>query len=311
MTFHAGLLTIDAVQPNASSPESLDTDASHHMTIEPGETSQPVVPLIGPRTIRADDEEETMAVVIPADFYGNVVADGTAVDLTVTRNVIPNSTERFTANVRNLLAWSWIDSETVTGTASVAASAEGVDGRVIEFLEVPLPPVSIKLLEPRTSMVSNGRTLHEVRTAPLVDRFGNEVQDGVATSFFVRDDAGFRHLPGLVIDGVGRVVVEASSKPGTIEIWAVIQGVRSSTLELDVSPAVDTIPYRIEQGESAEGPMLHVGPVSLSAGGLVPDGTWVVVTSADSEIQTEAQLNNGVVVIDLSLIHISEPTRPY
>lgn len=296
-TEHAGVLTISPVQ--ASSVE-----VAHHIDIAPGATSQPVVPLIGPRTVRADGIEETMAVTLPIDKFGNVASEGTVVDLTVTRNTGVVPLVNLDSVVDNLIAWSWIGSTTKTGVASVAATSEGVAGRVIEFEEVPLPPVVIPLIAPDTTVVGDGRTLHEIRTLPLADQFGNEVQDGIATTFFMRDAVGVRHLPGLVIDGTARVVFEAPSKPGVMEVWAVIQGVRSAVLEVEVEPAVDLVPFEVYEIEGVT--FVEIGPVELAAGGLVPDGTAVDAIGSEDGMATEqALLENGRATIEID--HEEDP----
>ena len=65
VTQHAGIVTIES------------GDASETLEILPGEVTTLVAPLVGPRTIVANSADETLAVLLPTDRFGNQVADGT------------------------------------------------------------------------------------------------------------------------------------------------------------------------------------------------------------------------------------------
>ena len=65
VTQHAGMLTLE-------SGGQVET-----MEILPGEVTTLVAPLVGPRTIVANGADETLAVLLPTDRFGNQVADGT------------------------------------------------------------------------------------------------------------------------------------------------------------------------------------------------------------------------------------------
>ena len=54
-----------------------------NVVVQPGRPSEPVVPLVGPRTIVADGADRTMITVSPADQFGNALADDTAVSTVI------------------------------------------------------------------------------------------------------------------------------------------------------------------------------------------------------------------------------------
>lgn len=79
--------------------------------IRPNPPADPVQPIVGPRSVAADGEHETMALVVPFDDYGNPVAEGTPLTL---RILHPGDVlEQQTLTVTNLLAWGWVRSRTI------------------------------------------------------------------------------------------------------------------------------------------------------------------------------------------------------
>ena len=146
--------------------------------VRPGPAIDGTTPLAGPRSMIADTEHWTMVTSFPRDRFGNVVADGTSVDVLARHP--DGAVEIVTTEVEHLLAAPRVYSRTLAGRTSLRLDVDGATGEEIEVLEVPGPPASVEIIAPTGPLRADGRQLVTVRTDDLNDRYGNELLDGTA-----------------------------------------------------------------------------------------------------------------------------------
>jgi len=264
---HAGVYQLVAHVDNSVSQ-------THQIRVIPSEAVDPVVPLVGPRTIIADGEDATMTVVTPIDQFGNPVADGTEVVFDVLR---PSGRRNSVLlPVEQSIAAIIIESTTETGRMTISATsgqAEGPSNVVDQVAGTPAPfTVEADLRNP----LADGFTLHTVQTSELRDQFGNLLPDGVAAVFIVQDARGESLVHASVQGGIARAAIEAPEHAGELTLLARVSGTQSPPATLVFVDAVESL--TASMSTSGGRANLTIGPVLTARGGYVPDGTTALIS---------------------------------
>lgn len=280
---------------------ALSGDRTGHGTVEilPGRGVDPLELFLGPRTIEATNTTATMIVVLAQDEFGNPVADGTDVNVRVTRPDL--QAQAFELETEGLIAWSRIISGTLAGRSKVAVTVDDGRGKELDFLEVAGSPADflVELADPLVP--ADGRSLVRLRTTRLEDPFGNILPDGVTVFADVEGPGGTRRLHSQVIKGIAEFTLEAPSRPGTETVVVQASGSTSPPLLVEFGPMVTG--YDVAATTDIDGIRLTIGPVVSTLGAYVPDGTPVVVRSEFGE--TEYPTFNGEA--DIVIPSTSEP----
>ena len=265
-------------------------------TITPDAVVDPVVTVVGARTIVADGADLAMAVAIPVDRWGNAPVDGTPA--LVTRVRPGGEVEDQTVQVDGLLTWAELFSGTDAGTNRVWTSLGPRTGTATSLVEVPAPPAGLRLRpDPEVAPadpVADGRSLLGVRTGRLRDAFGNVQLDGTSVSVRWRGPDGRGAATTQTLGGVARLVLQAPSRPGVLVLRAQSRGVRSAPLRIEVAPALERLP--VSASPSGDGFVrVAVGPVLGTSGALLDDGTpvRVVVRTDDGPVAVTGRLRDG------------------
>lgn len=310
-----GRVLIDGAQTTASGLVSVTATAdgyrgSAEFTVTAGPPVEPVTPLIGARTITADGAHWSMTVVVPFDRFGNPLDDGAPVALRAVRPDGRNEVQATT--VRHLLAWFRLDSGTVAGRTTVAVDAAGVPGPEGTLLEVAGPPLPFALSADQPALPADGRRLAVVRTARLVDRFGNQLPDGTLVTLVVTDPDGTqRYLPGYTLAGSAEFPVQSATVPGAARAQATAFGVVSDPLTLAWQPTAAAFALSATVDRAAGSVRLDAGPVVAALGQYMPDGTPILLTvtgpDGDPRLLTAA-LDGGRAVAALRLADLPPGT---
>lgn len=251
------------------------------LTITPGEPVDPVTPLVGPRTIIADGAHWGTAVAIPFDAHGNPVAEGTPVQFRLVR---PDArAEAIDAPVRHLVAWGRIFSATAAGRTTVVVRAGEARGPEASLVETPGWPAPFTLSASPRGLPADGRQLVTLRTAPIADRYGNQMLDGTLVTFVAEAPGGApRLIPAYTIDGVAEAQLQAPAEPGSVTVRATLYGVESLPLRLAFAPgpAVGAFPVRAAVDEASGTLLIEAGPLLGELGQLAHEGTVVRLSLA-------------------------------
>ncbi len=244
--------------------------------IDAGAPVEPIVPLVGPKSIVADGEDHAMVVAVISDRYGNPVP--TRSDAVLAARQPGNREAGGIVETTGLVVWRRVFSGTVAGRATITVSLGTIGGPVADLDEVAGRPTAIDVevdLSDGAPFRADGRRLHRVSTGQIRDRHDNIVTDGTVVMFRVDEPTGRRLLTAPTIDGRAEARIEAPDVPGTLRVVASSSGVDSPPLTLDYGAAVDGIPTAVsEQGDRWA---VDVGPVRMVDGGWIPDGTEIVV----------------------------------
>ena len=272
------------------------------LQIEPGTAGEPLVTLVGPRSIPADGRHWAMVVTLPQDQFANGVADGTRVTLQILHpspHVISNqgassqetsnqateklgeSANREVIEVRaaQLLTWARLYSRTTTGRVYLAATTGAAHSMQQSLLVVPGPPAPFTLTADPLQLTADGEQLITVRTSPLQDNFGNLLFDGTAITFVAEEGSGSRRtLPAQLIAGKAMVQLQAPSRPGPVTLRAFVLDQASPPLRLDFDEGLALAPITVTVTIGSEEVQLRAGPLLGLLNQDIPDGSEVTFT---------------------------------
>ncbi|NTW00745.1 MAG: hypothetical protein HGA19_05470 [Oscillochloris sp.] len=249
------------------------------LTITPGEPIDPVMPLVGPRTIIADQIHWGTVVAIPFDMFGNPVVEGTLVHFEIQR---PNAKrEALTAPVTHLLAWNHVSSSPHAGRTIITATTGHAHGPDANLVETPGWPVPFTLSAQPRGLPADGRQFVTLRSQPIVDAYGNPMLDGTLITFVAEVPGGSsRFIPAYTIDGVAEAYLQAPPVPGTVTVRAILYGIESDPLRISFAsgPAIGMIPVKATVDIPGGSVAIDVGPLLAALGQFVPESTLVHLT---------------------------------
>lgn len=264
------------------------------LQIVPGPAADPILPLVGPRSIATGGDDWTMVVTTPRDALDNPVAEQTKVTFRVQHPPAPGealATNLITMETytQHLLAWARIASGNYAGAMLIAATAGFAHSPERTVSETPGLPIPFQLTADKGSLPADGRQLVRLTSSQITDRFGNVLLDGVNVTVLA-DIPGQdrRTIPATTIDGRIYTTIQAPSQPGTMTVQAWIAGVASAPLPLVFTPGPAVEPILVVTQTVATGINLIAGPLVGSLGQFIPDGAAVTftITAPDGTVQT-------------------------
>lgn len=303
VTQHAGIVTIES----GHSVEVIE--------ILPGEVTTLVAPLVGPRTIVANGADETLAVLLPTDRFGNQVADGTDTNIVWEQPGDAGSTG--TPETTDGMAWMLIPSGEVAGPTTVRATAnDTVRGAAVRIDEVPGMVADITLTVSEPSGLADGRSVIVLDTDELTDGFTNTLADGTSAQFSFDGPSGQGVVSSTVQNGVVRIELTGPTAPGQLTGYLDIHGVASNEVAIDYTTAITSFDARLEAiGEEI---VLRVDNALDPAGAFIADGTHVTwgdqrasLSRGSAEIWVPAALADTTAPVEiLGLISQPEQVAP-
>lgn len=272
--------------------EGKATDPVNVMVL-PQPAVEPVVPLVGPRTIIADGVDITMVAVSPADQFGNAPIDDTEVATTLSRT--DGAVEPRTDLVDGGIAAIIVTGTTETGRVTVSSTVGDAGGPGNVFDQVAGAPADFAVeIDPRNA-VADGFNLRDIMTTVLRDQFDNILPDGIGVVFEITSEDGLTFAHATVQGGVARTRIQAPASAGTISVRALISGAVSETTSLIFDAAVDALPVEVSTGD--EWHTVTVGPVLSQLGGYVPDGTVASIYDDTGQLLATAEIRGGSVAV--------------
>ncbi len=264
------------------------------VAVEPGPPAGTVELLVGPRTVRTGSFDYAEGLALAVDDLDNPVAEGTEVAFTVRR---PDGTKRrVVAASDGLFADIVVSAGPMAGRSLLSATAGAVSSVERSWLEVPDHPAPFDLrITSQGALVADGQSLVSLATSDLVDEFGNQFPAGVGFMLDAWGPTGHSRHWGQVIDGKGLFVLEAPTEPGTVLVQAEVSGVLSEPTELRFAPAISDLPTTVTWDDELM--TIIIGPVQLSRGGLVPDGTMATVSDGEQEFEVALLEGRGEVAL--------------
>jgi len=267
--------------------------ATAELVITPGPAVDPILPLVGPRTIVVGGEQWTQVVATPRDGLDNPVAEGSPVTFRTQHPVAPlempeTGVETIVAPTQNLIAWTRIYSRDYAGPMRIAVNADFGHSPERVALVTPGLPQPFQLHADKVRTPADGRQLVRISSSQIRDRFGNVLLDGTSTLLLATmTTQDRRSLPATTIDGRIYTTIQAPSQPGVMQLQAWIAGVASEplTLTFGAGPAVQ--PIGVVTKKIAEGMLVIAGPLVGDLGQFIPDGADVtfIITAPDGKLE--------------------------
>ena len=282
--------------PGAASPTSgtvlLEAVAGSQRTwstidVLAGDVTNPIDIFLGPRTIEAGSDQAVMAVAIPTDRFGNPTDDDVEFDSDRPVPAAASSPNVDTA----IISFEEFPAPTEAGRVIVSGNAGQAAGPARTFKVVAGASESFELAIEGTLPLADGRSLVEIGTTPLVDRYGNPLPDGTLGELHVEFAGTQGRVTGHTIDSRISFVIEAPAEPGLVRVRGFASGGSSQALELDFLTAVSDLPTSTREDNGVT--RLDVGPVTGPGGALVADGT--MLTAEVDGTSYAAVLEQGVV----------------
>lgn len=272
-TQYAGMVQLAAHDGHA--------EAQTELEILPGVAADPVLPLLGPRSIVADSNHWTVVVASLRDKFLNPVAENTVVTLRVQHPVPPGADpmaglELIHTKTRHLIAWQRIYSRTRAGEMRVAVEGGSAHSPERTVREVPGMPVKFTLSATPLSAPADGRQLIQIQSEQIMDTFGNVLLDGANVTLLAEmGKIDRRSLPATTIDGRIYTTLQAPAQPGHMIVQAWVAGIASRPLELTFTPGPAVKPITVITQINAQEIVLVAGPLVGQLDQFIPDGTEV------------------------------------
>lgn len=260
------------------------TVATATVLIGPGAPVDPIVGVVGARSIVADGSDLSMVVALPADRLGNVIAEGSSLDVLRRR---PDGTITVQpTTVEHLVAWSLLPSGTTAGVNQIWLQAGEVSGPTTTLDEVAAPPLpfTLEAVDPQLAATTggDGQSLVPVRTSVLADPNGNIEPDGTQVTFAWDGPTGPGQAQAVTIAGVATTWIPAPTTAATITLSATCRGTSvAAPLPLTFDAVLQQVPVSATR-TAGTAVAVVVGPVLRADGAFALDGTGVEVTMTDS-----------------------------
>lgn len=238
--------------------------------VQPQDPDQVLI-LLGPKSLVAG-KDRAHATALVFDRHGNLVADGTPVTITVegratetvTRDGIADHLFKPTPKAREIMAGVTVGTRqsaramirVVADIGSIAPSA-------------PIGPTDIA-----------GESFFDLKTGPLMDRFGNRAEDGTALTFgLTAKDLSTSLATAIALDGKGEARMLSRDIAGTFEVKATLASQTSPLSELTLDkPRSLSLPAVVIQPKPTIGSLqLSIGPFLTHEGHFLPDGAPILV----------------------------------
>ncbi|NNK73690.1 MAG: hypothetical protein HKO94_10910 [Flavobacteriaceae bacterium] len=247
-----------------------ETDLSGHFYIKPKAAVKSLESYLGPPSIQAGGTDFSMLVVIPTDALDNPLEDSTVVNIKTHFRASEDASEIPT---RYFLAYKNIYSPEQTGRILISSESSGVTSKEFDINVLASLPTDFKISEQRNHKYADGNQIVTLSTSKILDRYGNVIEDGTLTEFFIKNQKGaYLKTAGTTVNGVANAQIIHPDQADEWTVKAIIQGMAES----------DTITFNFEQifddfevSFSEDNRRIAVGPLKSFMEQLVPDGFHV------------------------------------
>jgi len=228
---------------------------------------------LGPRSIRAGNEEYTMLVVVPTDSFDNPQRDSTKV-ITKYQFLQDEQVEELTTT--NFIAWHNIHSPLESGKLLVSTECNNTISKEIETEIYPNIASNFTIDYHRNHEYADGNQITSIKTSVIKDEYENIISDGTLVVFTVTTKNNMLLKTfGTTIRGIARSEVLHPDKEDIYKVKGFIAGIAESSnlLKIQYKPIIDDFDYSF----SDEYRKIKIGPIKSFMGQLIPNGIKVVV----------------------------------
>ncbi len=284
-TLHAGFYSLYLLQGD-------NIISQTELSVIPGKAYKDIKVYTGPKTITANNQDQSMIVAVSEDQWNNTIIDGSPITIT---SRIENSqalTEQIL--VKNQIAHKIINAQENKNFKLLGISSSDVVSKQqrIDFVPDWMKSLQINLIEHYP--VANNRHFVKIKTNTVTDKNKNIIPDGTFINFFLTDKNDKQSIyQSLIIDGIATCYVKNPKSANSYNIYAISSnGVKSNTLSLTFTEDLRAIKYKWDKNK------LVIGPLIGQLGESISDGTEVVITDGTKMLIKESL--RGYTTFDLT-----------
>lgn len=278
-----GILPTESLGERANWTGLRETSTGEQMMQTAGPTDATIL-FVGPKSIVAGIEPGH-AVALGLDIYGNMVNGAQTRFRLGYGDVVAVNT---TYGIADVL----FTPPPYSGVFLAGADIDDVQSARADYrVTAHLATVSPQFVEQTVPVLPE--TFGLISTEPLVDAYGNAVEDGVGVSIILRDAEGAAtHLPSVVRDGAAQSTLLARALEGDVTGVMALAGTEAAGLSFPIEDLIleDVGDILIWEERAINAIHLRVGPLATDKGYLVPDGmAGMVEVASQTGIEQTAQ----------------------
>lgn len=253
---------------------------------------------VGPKALVAGrDRAHLVALALDAD--GNLAADGQPAQFAMAP--LPGGQGVTRDGIADLLVMPPPRSGRMIGGVTIGGRQSPPGDLTVT---ADLSDMAPHLLAPQDPVAAGDVVM--LSTQPLIDRHGNAAPDGIALGLTVQGPDGAGMLTATTLGGQGRTVLLPRDLGGDLAAGIALGGNAGDGTTIMLRPDQPLAAPPLSAWADADLGLtrLRLGPVTTTAGHLMPDGTPVTLTAADDRT-AQAWLIDGHA--DLTLTHLTAP----
>lgn len=243
----------------------------------------------GPKDLFASDDDASMNVSIPHDKFGNPLFPPSVVKY---QSSFEGEIQKLENKpVENLVAYQITKAKTKKGKYLIGSNSSEGFSQEQELIIGSAMPKSFNIELLSFHPFADSRQFIQLKTTQLADKFGNTVADGTLINFTVEEDGALVGVyQSFTIGGIANVYIENPSKESAWNIQASLHdGIRSNKVPLNFSKNVNDFDLEWDQEKQT----LSIGPVVGILGQFVPDGTEVMISATNKNLENYIYLEEG------------------
>ncbi len=228
---------------------------------------------LGPRSIIAGGNDFSMLVNTPTDWLDNPMLDNTKV---VVKHQFKKEITIDTLKVKNLVAWTTINSPKKTGRILITSLSNDTKSKELTSIILPDNATNFTIDYTRNHKYADGNQIITFTSSTIKDSHNNIVSDGTLVLFSVKNSSGIQlQTNGTTINGIAKAKLLHPTKKESWVVTAYVTGAaKSNNLPVDFEAAI--MDYTITF--SKDNRTITIGPIESFMQQLVPDGLTVKAT---------------------------------
>ncbi|MBD3679864.1 MAG: hypothetical protein HUJ27_15875 [Rhodobacteraceae bacterium] len=250
--------------------EAVDPEKAEASLIAPGEV-ETVLFFLGPKSLVAG-KDEAHAVTVVLDALGNLVPDGTGSDFTLGPKRVEETTRSGIAD--HLFRPDPVARIYHAGVGAGRRQSNRATYRVVSDIASVQPVVAPSAEAMRTEQ------FHQFASAPLADRFGNPVEDGIALQAILSHPGGMHGLASAtVLDARAETTILTRDMPPAGSVHLALGAMSSGADPLRVDPVRQS-----GELEATAMPLADIDAVEITVGPFLTDMGHVLNDGAPVEL---------------------------
>lgn len=243
----------------------------------------------GPKSLFANDDDGSMNVTIAHDKFNNPLLPPSTINYQSSYNgKIEDSSM---APIENLVAYKINNSKKKAGKYLIGSSINEGYSQEQELIIGPAMPTKFSIQLVNYHPYADSRQVMHFKTSVLKDQWSNIVADGTLLLFTVMEQGSLVGVfQTFTIGGIANVYIENPSKESN---WSISAGFHDQLISNQINVSFSRNVNDFSMSFDKKHKELTIGPVIGILGQLVPDGTEVVISNSEYDLEDYIFLEDG------------------